>query len=209
MSDAPPARRPAGLNQILIDLGPIVVFVLAFNVLQRIPATKANAVYIATAIFIFTVLAAIAYAKATTGRVPPVLIITGVFVTAFGGLTILLRDETLIQLKVTVVNGFYAGAILASLALRQNVWKLMFGHAWILPDRIWTILALRWAGYFAFMAAMNEVLRATLSFDTWLNLRPLVAFVPFFLFFFANAPLVFKHHVEPGEDSKTPAGEAS
>jgi intracellular septation protein len=204
MSDAPAdARRPRGAMQLLVDLGPILVFVIAYNVLQRIPATKENAVYVATGLFIATVLAAVAYTKATTGRVPPVLIITGVFVTAFGGLTILLHDQTLIQIKVSAVNAFYAAAILVSVMLGQNVWKLLFGHVYTLPDRIWRILALRWAGYFLVMALLNEVLRRTLSFDAWLNTRLLVAYIPFFVFFFANAPLVMKHHVE--DEAATPA----
>jgi intracellular septation protein len=198
---APPPKRSGGATQLLIDLGPLLVFVIAYNVLQRIPATKAEAIYIATGIFIASVLTAIVYTKATTGRIPPVLIVTGVFVTAFGGLTILLRDETLIQIKVTVVNAFYASAILISTVLGYNVWKLFFGHAYNLPDRIWRILALRWAGYFIFMALLNEFMRASLSFDTWFNVRVPITYVLFFIFFFANAPLVMKHHVED-EDAK-------
>ncbi len=196
MTKAPTQRKSSPANQLLIDLGPIAVFVIAFNVFSRFEATKADAPFLATGLFIVAVLAAIAFTRIRTGRVPPVLIVTGVFVTAFGGLSILLRNEQLIQDKVTVVNGFYAAAILVSLALRQNVWKLLFGHMWTLPDRIWNILALRWAGYFIVMAIFNEVLRRGVDFTTWTNLRLLVAFVPFFLFFFANAPLVLKHHVE-------------
>lgn len=193
------APRPAGASQLAIDLGPILVFVLAFNVLQRFAATKDNAVYIATAIFIAATLAAVAYCKLKQGRIPPVLIVTGVFVTAFGGLTILLHEPTLIQIKVTAINAFYALAIMVSLAIKQNVWKLLFGHAYALPDRIWTILALRWAGYFAFMAALNEILRAMLTFDVWLNSRPWVVLPMIFGFALLNAPLVIKHAAETDE----------
>src|SRR5690606_37531864 len=80
-----PRARP-GPNQLLIDLGPVAIFVVAYNVLQRIEATKADAVYIATAIFIVATLAAVAWCKVKIGRIPPVLIVTGVLVTAFGGL---------------------------------------------------------------------------------------------------------------------------
>ncbi|MEQ1618070.1 MAG: septation protein IspZ [Terricaulis sp.] len=204
MTDTPAQRKSSTPNQLLIDLGPIAVFVVAYNVFSRIPATEADAPFLATGVFIVAVLAAIAYARIRTGRVPPVLIITGVFVTAFGGLSILFRNKGIIQDKVTAINAFYAAAILISLAIKQNVWKLLFGHLWALPDRIWNILALRWAGYFAFMAAFNEGLRRAIDFDTWMNLRLLVAFVPFFLFFLANAPLVMKHHAEPkGEPNAT------
>ncbi len=198
-------KTPEGPNQLLIDLGPIVVFVVAFNVLQRIEATKANAVYIATAIFIAATLAAIAYCKVKQGRIPPVLIVTGILVVGFGGLTLALRDQTFIQIKPTFTYLFYVAAILFSLAIRQNVWKLLFGHAFNLPDRIWTILALRWSGFFLFQAGLNEVIRQTQSFDFWLNSRPFIVFPLVLAFAAMNTPIVLKHHREPDE---TPPAEA-
>src|SRR5690606_22184794 len=158
-------KQAGGPNQLLIDLGPIVIFVIAFNVLQRIEATKDNAVYIATGIFIAATLAAIRYCKVTLGNIPPVLLVTGVIVTGFGGLTLWLRNPDFIQIKPTFSYVFYVVAILFSLAIKQNVWKLLFGHAFNLPDRIWTILALRWSAFFLFQAILNEVIRNTQSFD--------------------------------------------
>ncbi|MBY0564623.1 MAG: septation protein IspZ [Hyphomonadaceae bacterium] len=203
---APPSRAVrAGIGSILTDLGPILVFIVAFNVLQRIEATKDNAIFIATGLFMAATVAAIAYYKLNKGSVPPVLIITGVLVLAFGGLTILLRDQTFIQLKPTIVNLFYVAAILGSMAFRQNIWKLLFGHAFDLPDRIWNILALRWCGFFVFMALLNEYIRHNFSFEFWLNTRPLVIFPLFFLFAALNTPLVMKHNREETEPTPPPA----
>lgn len=206
MSDLPAQKAPAaGAQQLLIDLGPVAVFVISFNVLQRIEATRDNAVYIATAIFMAATLIAIAYARMRHGRIPPVLIVTGVLVTAFGGLTLLMRDRTFIQIKPTVTYLFYTGAIVGSLLIRQNVWKLLFGHAFTLPDRIWTVLALRWAGFFLFMAVLNEVIRNTQSFEFWLNTRPFLVFPLVLLFAAANTPLVLKHMPD---ETAAPAPEA-
>ncbi len=206
MTDAPATAKPrnpalSGARQLWIDLGPILVFIVAFNVLQRIEQVKDDAVYIATALFMLATLAAIVWSKLKTGHVPPVLYVTGVLVVIFGGLTLYFRQPELIQIKVTVTNLFYVAAILGSLAFRQNIWKLLFGHAYTLPDRIWTVLALRWAGFFAFMAALNEVLRyfyndANGNFEVWLNTRPLVVFPLFILFAAINTPLVLKHTPE-------------
>ena len=194
MSEKSPAS--AGAGQLLIDLGPIAVFVLAFNLLQRFEATKANAVYIATAIFIVVTLAAILYCKLRRGKIPPVLIVTGVLVSTFGGLTLLLHDENYIKLKPTFVNLFYAAAIAFSVAIKQNVWKLLFGHAYTLPDRIWAILALRWAGFFVVLALLNEIIRRTQSTDFWVNLRLWLVFPLFFVFAALNMPLLLKHTEE-------------
>jgi intracellular septation protein len=202
MSDTPASNSARhGATQLAMDLGPIAVFVVAFNVLQRIESLEDNAVYIATGLFIAATLVAIAWAKFKTGRVPPVLVVTGVLVVIFGGLTILLHEPSLVQIKATVVYAFYVAAILGSLAFGQNVWRLLFRHLFTLPDRIWTILALRWAGFFAFMGGLNEVLRHYFNyengnFDVWLNTRPLVAFPLLLLFTALNTPLVLKHHVE-------------
>ncbi len=205
---AKPKKAAESANQLWIDLGPILVFVITYNVLHRIEATKENAIYIAVGVFIASVLAAIAYCKFQRGKVPPILIVTGVLVTAFGGLTILLRDPAIIQIKFTLTFVFYAAAILISLAIKQNVWKLFFRHIFNLPDRIWNVLALRWAGFYVVMAVLNEVLRyyyneANGNFDVWLNLRTLLTYPAFIAFAAANTPLVMKHHRE--EDEEKPA----
>lgn len=198
-------KQVGGPNQLLIDLGPVMIFVVAFNVLQRIEATKENAVYIATGIFIAATLAAIAYCWFKLRKIPPVLIVTGLIVTAFGGLTIVLHDPEFIRIKPTFTYLFYVVAILFSLAIKQNVWKLLFGHAFNLPDRIWTILALRWAAFFAFQAVLNEAIRQTQTFEFWLNSRPFIVFPLVLAFAAMNTPIVLKHHREDEEAPAQPA----
>ncbi|MBL8548023.1 MAG: septation protein IspZ [Hyphomonadaceae bacterium] len=205
-----PRKATDSANQLWIDLGPILVFVITYNVLHRIEATKAEAIYIAVGLFIFSVLAAIAYCKIARGKVPPILIVTGVLVTAFGGLTILLHDPAIIQIKFTFTFLFYAAAILISLAVGQNVWKLFFRHIFNLPDKIWNILALRWAAFYVVVAIVNEVLRyyfneANGNFDTWLNLRTILTYPAFIAFAALNTPIVLKHHKDEAEPQTSAA----
>jgi len=199
-----PRSATSGASQLWVDLGPILVFVITYNVLFRIESTKAEAIYIATGVFIVSVLAAIAYCKLTRGKIPPILIVTGILVTAFGGLTILLHDPAIIQIKFTFTFLFYAAAILISLAIKQNVWKLFFRHLFNLPDRIWNVLALRWAAFYVAVAILNEVLRyyfneANGNFDVWLNLRTMLTYPAFIAFAALNTPIVLKHHREEDE----------
>jgi intracellular septation protein len=116
-----------------------------------------------------------------------------VLVTAFGGLTLLLHDENFIKIKPTFVYLFYAIAIGISVAIKQNVWKLLFGHIFTLPDRIWTVLALRWAAFFVFQAILNELIRQTQTTEVWVNSRLIVVTPLVILFALANTPLVLKH----------------
>jgi intracellular septation protein len=205
-----PRKATDSAGQLWVDLGPIAVFVVTYNVLFRIAATKDQAIYIATGVFIVSVLAAIAWCKVKRGKIPPILIVTGVLVTAFGGLTILLHDPRIIQIKFTFTFLFYAAAILFSLAIKQNVWKLFFKHIFNLPDRIWNVLALRWAAFYVVVALVNEVLRyyyneANGNFDVWLNVRTMLTYPAFFIFALVNTPIVMKHH---REDDEAPKAEA-
>lgn len=192
MTESQPPRAQPGPNQLLIDLGPVALFVVSYNVLQRMEAYKEEAIYIATGLFMAATIAAIAYCKLKHGRIPPVLIVTGILVTVFGGLTIALHDETFIRIKPTFVYLFYAAAIFFSLLIKQNIWRLLFRHVFTLPDRIWNVLAIRWGLFFVFMAVVNEIIRNQYP-DFWVNSRLVVVFPLILIFSFANVPLVLKH----------------
>ncbi|MBL8549726.1 MAG: septation protein IspZ [Hyphomonadaceae bacterium] len=189
-----PAAKEAtarGAGQLLVELGPIILFVLSYNVLRR--SRPDDAIFIATAVFIVSTLAAIAWCWVRTRRVPPVLLVTGVLVIGFGGLTLYLRDENFMKVKPTFVNIFYALAIFGSLLFRQNIWKLLFGHAFSLPDRVWNILAARWGAFFLFMAAVNEIIRHTQTTDFWVNSRLFIVYPLILGFALVNLPLTMKH----------------
>ena len=92
-----------------------------------------------------------------------------------------------------VAKRFRHAAIFGALLFRQHVWKLLFGHAFVLPDRVWTILAVRWGIFFIFMAGINEAIRLTQTTDFWVNSRLFIGFPLVFLFMMANLPITLKN----------------
>jgi intracellular septation protein len=180
-----------GAGQILLDLGPIIAFVAAFNIINR--SDPDNAIYIATAVFMAATAIAAFAAWVRTRKVPPVLIVTLILVIAFGGLTLALRDETLIKLKPTFVYLFYAAAIFGAMAFGQNIWKLLFSHAFTLPDRVWKTLAIRWGLFFVGMAGVNEAIRLTQTTEFWVNSRLFIGFPLVALFMLLNLPITLKN----------------
>src|SRR5262245_56294724 len=94
-------RSNQGAGQILVDLGPILTFVVSFNLLRV--WRPDDAIYIATGVFMAAVVAAVAFSWFRTRRVAPVLIVTAVLVVAFGGLTLILRDENFLKIKLTIM----------------------------------------------------------------------------------------------------------
>lgn len=180
-----------GAGQILLDLGPVIAFVATFNIARR--SDPDGAIYIATLVFILATALAIAGAWLRTRKIPPVLIATGVLVLAFGGLTLLLRDESFVKVKPTFVYLLYSAAIFGAMALGKNIWKLLFEHAFKLPDRVWKVLAIRWGLFFIAMAAVNEIIRLSQPTDVWVNSRLFVGFPLVGLFMLINLPITLKN----------------
>lgn len=186
------AREAAkGAGQILLDLGPVIAFVAAFNIARR--NDPEGAIYVATLVFIIATAIAIGVAWLRTRKIPPVLIATGALVFAFGGLTLAFRDEAFVKVKPTFVYLLYSAAIFGAMALGKNIWKMLFEHAFTLPDRVWRILAVRWGLFFIAMAGVNEAIRLTQTTEVWVNSRLFVGFPLVALFMLANLPITLKN----------------
>lgn len=196
--DPAPAPTPApgpnpkgGRANFAVELGPVLVFMLAYNIGQR--TAPSDAIFIATGAFMAATLAALLYAWRVQKRFPPLLIVTATVVLVFGGLTLILHDKTFVFLKPTIINGLLSSAIFGGLLLRKNALKLLLGSALDLPERIWTVLAVRFGLFYAFLAGLNVIIWQNFSEAFWVNFR-LAGIIPITLvFLLANLPLVSKH----------------
>ena len=93
------------------------------------------------------------------------------FVLVFGSLTLYFQDDLFIKLKPTIVNVCLASTLFVGLAFGHSLLRIPFRHAFSLDDAGWRKLTIRWAVFFLFMAALNEVVRRTTSTSTWLNFK--------------------------------------
>lgn len=90
----------------------------------------------------------------------------------FGGLTIFMHDDTFIKWKVTVINEFFALALLASYYLfKKNIIREFLSSSLTLPDPIWAKLNLAWAGFFGLMGALNYYVAFNFDLETWVNFK--------------------------------------
>lgn len=205
MTDTPPneAKKsiPKGTGNIWTDIGPVLAFVIVFNVLQNGPEGPAlfgkdNAIFWATGVFMAAVAAAIGWTLMKGRKLPPMLIITGTVVMVFGGLTLFLQDKTFAFIKPTIINLLFAGTILGSLVIGRNIWKTAFEHAFRMPDHAWKIFALRWAGFYVVLAILNEVIWRNFSEQFWANSKLFLSIPLAIVFMVANLPFLMKHNIE-------------
>jgi intracellular septation protein len=198
---------PKGAGNIWTDIGPVLAFVLVYNLVLRQPEnngalSKENAIFWGTGVFMIGVAVSIGWTLVKGRKLPPMLIITGVVVMVFGGLTLWLQDRQFAYYKPTIINALFCVTILGSLAIGRNIWKTAFDHAFHMSDRAWMIFALRWAAFYAGLAVLNEVIWRTQTEEFWANSKIFLS-IPLAIGFMAlNLPFLMKHAIEPPEEEE-------
>jgi intracellular septation protein len=194
-------ENSANSNKLWRELGPVILFVVVYNVIRRMPEdnglfSKENAIYWGTGVFMVAILGVIGWATLRKEKLSPMLIVSGVIVTVFGGLTLYFQSPEFAYYKPTIINSLFAGLIFGGLLMGKNVWKIAFQHAFKLPDYAWKTFAIRWGCFYIFLAVLNEVLWRTQTEDFWANSKLFLVMPVTFLFMIINLPYLMKHSLD-------------
>jgi len=163
--------------KFLFDLLPVLAFFVAFQL---------AGIYAATAVAIATTFVQVAWLKLRGKRVDAM----------FGGATLVLKDETFIKWKPTVLY-WMLGAVLggAALVFRRNLIRAMLSEQVQLPDPVWNRLNWSWVGFFLFMGGLNLYVAFNYSTDLWVNFK-LFGGMGLMLLFVVVQALFLARHVE-------------
>jgi len=179
------------LNPILklvLDIGPLILF---------FAANSKFGIFAATAGFMVAVLIALAVSYVLTRHIEVMPIVTAIIVLIFGGLTLYLKNEMFIKIKVTVLYGFFAAVLIGGLFFKRLFIKYVFAQAFELDESGWRQLTWRWGIFFLVLAVLNELVWRNASTDIWVDFKTFWIIPLIFLFALAQTPLVMKHHIEP------------
>lgn len=131
----------------LFDFLPILLFFAAY---------KLYGIYVATAVAIGASVVQVSVAWLKTREFNRNHVITLVILVVFGGLTLILQDDTFIMWKPSVVNWAFAAIFLVNLLFsKTSVLEFMMGEQLILPQKVWKNLTLIWSLFFVFSGALN------------------------------------------------------
>lgn len=198
-----PAKAPKGFTNFALDFGPLLAFFATYR-FAKPSYGDLVATLIGTGVFMAAVLIAMAWSLFFYRRVSPMMWISAVLVLGFGGLTLWFRDPAFIQLKPTIIYVGFAAILFGGLAAGQPLLKHVFGPIFPgLSDDGWKKISRNWAFFFVAMAAANEALRMTVSFDTWLSAKTFGFTAASFVFALANIPMLLRHGLQ-FEEAKDP-----
>src|SRR6187200_3718573 len=179
--------------KLALDLGPLVLFFLVNAKLG---------IFYATGVFMAAVLVALVVSYVLIRRLPVMTVVSAVIVTVFGGLTIVLADETFIKVKPTIIYLLFAGTLLGGLLLRKPLLEIVFDQMFHLTEEGWRKLTLRWAMFFLALAVVNEIVWRHFSTDAWVSFKVFGALPLTFLFAMLQVPLLNKYAPPEAPEAK-------
>ncbi|OYU34887.1 inner membrane-spanning protein YciB [Novosphingobium sp. PASSN1] len=202
----PAAKPKSSWINLAVDYGPLLVFFLAYRWFSPKDGSDQSlgavvAVTKSTMVFMVATVAALIISKWRLGHISPMLWLSTILIVGFGSLTVFLGDPVWIQIKPTAIYLLFAGVLFGGLFRGKAMLRTLLQSAFDgLSDEGWLKLSRNWAWFFLFLAGLNEVLRHTLSFDTWLLVKLWGVSGLSFLFTFAQIPMLLRHGL--GEEAE-------
>lgn len=186
--------EPQGTMRLLVDFGPLVVFFVTY----KIAGAGLHGVLVATGAFMAAIIISATAALITFRRLTPMLWLSAILILSFGAITLYLRDPRFIQMKPTIYYILLAVLLFAGLLRGKPLLRWLFGPVFPgLTEEGWLKLSRNWGLFFVVLAIANEVLRATVDFDTWLTLKVWGVTIVSFVFAMANMPMLLRHGLDP------------
>ena len=148
--------------KFLFDFFPVILFFVAY---------KFADIFIATGVAIAATFAQIGWLVLRGKKVSNMQWMSLAIIGIFGGATLLLRDETFIKWKPSVLYWLAGVVFLGALAFKTNLVKAVMSEGIELPEPIWTKLAIAWGVFFLFKGTLNIWVAYTFSTDTWVNFK--------------------------------------
>jgi intracellular septation protein len=177
----PSPQNPSPLQQAL-DIIPLAAFFLSYWLYDLITAT---------AVLIITSLAGITFSLIKKWPVPKKTLFGTAFIAVFGGLTLLFNDETFIKIKASISFSLAGIVFLVALyGFKKNLIHMMLKESINLNPTQWNTLTRDTALFFFLLAAANELVRNTLTTDSWILFK--VIGIPIALALFLTASIGFR-----------------
>jgi intracellular septation protein len=169
------------LIKLLVDLGPLLAFFIAYKTLG---------IFWATGAAMAGTLVAVAVSYALYRELSAVIMITATVVCVFGALTFWFNDPRFAYVKPTIINAIFAVILAAGLLRGRSLIKVVLGDNLHLTDEGWRTLTIRWAVFFAVMACLNEIMWRFTTESTWAYFKFPGMLILTFVFAMAQAGVI-------------------
>jgi len=187
MSSKPKVADPGIGMRLALDLGPLVVYFIAF-------AATAHNIYIATALFMAVTAVAMVVSLVRYGKISPIQIFSAVMVLILGGLTIWLHKDWIIKIKPTIYYVTVTSVLVWGMITGRPTLQMVLGQAYPgLNEEGWRLLTRNWAFFFFALAVANEIVWRNSTTAFWLGYKLWGSMPATLVFAACNVPMLMRH----------------
>jgi intracellular septation protein len=217
---APEKKPPTWVRQV-VDFGALAAFAAVFIFFRLKGLPGSEALVHATWGLVAGSAVAIVVGLIIEKRLALMPLLVGGFALVFGVLTLVFQDDIFVKLKVTILNGCLAVALLGGVWLKKQPLKALLGTVIPVNDTAWRTLTIRYGWYFLAVAAVNELVRSEALVgwasqavgwdhvdpaDVWVSFRG-VLWIASSVFGLSNIPLIMKNLISDKEPDVAAATE--
>ena len=152
----------------LLEFGPIILFLLAYDYFH---------IYKATLILMIATITVTIVTFRREKRLPYASLYIALLTSIFGYLTLSHRNPEFIQIRDTVYDAVNAIVILTALKFDVILFKIAFDHSIPMTNNAWKRLTYLWAGFFICAALVNEYIRNFEGFHVWIAYKSSMIFI--------------------------------
>lgn len=184
--------------KFLYDYFPLILFFVVF---------KTYDIYTATAVAIVASFIQVGYFWIRHRRFENMHLVTLGVITVFGGLTLILHDDTFIKWKPTIAYWVLAIVFIGSQFIgKKTLLERMLGKQIAMPKCIWTQQNIMWAVFFILLGCLNIYVAFYYALDqdpetrtnTWVNFK-LFGTLGLTLIFIVVQALFMAKHIQQKE----------
>ncbi len=175
--------------KFIADFGPLLIF---FTIYYK----SGNNLAVAIPPLIISTIVAVVAIYFLEKKIPYIPIVGGVIISLFGGLTLYFNNPVFLYMKPTIINLIFAIALIVGKTFfNKNFLEFFFKSAFQLDELGWSKLNNRWAYFFIFLAAVNELVWRTQPETTWVNFKVWGILPLTFIFTASQLPMINKHKI--------------
>jgi intracellular septation protein len=189
------------LLKLALEIGPIGVFFLGYRwatVDESLPVEEQQLeqILFATLLFVPAIVASVVFMRLWTGKLPRLALWTAIMVTVFGGLTLLLRDDTFVKMKPAINYTLFSAILAFGLVRGQSYLGYLMDELIPMTREGWVTFTRRIIVFWLVLAVVNEFVWRQFGTDMWVNFRTFVLPAANFIFIMSQLPL-FQRHALP------------
>jgi intracellular septation protein len=172
--------------KFICDFLPLLIFFVVYKTVQE------NPIIVATLALMITTFLALLINYILTRTVAKMPLFSALILGLFGFLTVFSGNDIFIKIKPTLINLIFAAILLFGYFAKKPLLKILLGNAFEISDAAWLSLSLRWAGFFIFLAILNEFIWRNFSVDFWVQFKVFGILPLSIIFTFLQIPYILK-----------------